>query len=256
MCRSPNPVRVCLLLVALACKVAAGQNPSTRPSRIELSLGERRVALVLLKITVEGTGREYRDRDGPTTRPSSSFYIAKTETTQGQFEAVMGYNPSRFKQVGPDAPVECVSWDEAQQFCRQLSEKAHGIVRLPTELEWEYACYGTGGRTLTRALLAEQATHREDAQGRTRKAGAKVQNQLGLSDLHGNVSEWCVDVFRKPVTTADGDVAQKEMGRYRLVRGSSWRTAEASAVEPWRGAAEPTFSCDAIGFRVVMELAQ
>jgi len=77
-------------------------------------------------------------------RITKPFYLGVTEVTQGQYEKVMGKNPSHFRKSGPDAPVEMVSWDDSQEFCRKLSElaeekEAGRHYRLPTEAQWEYA---------------------------------------------------------------------------------------------------------------------
>ena len=69
---------------------------------------------------------------------TKSYYIGRYEITQEQYQAIMGNNPSRFK--GSDLPVEMVSWNDAQEFCKKVSEKTGSAVRLPTDAEWERAC--------------------------------------------------------------------------------------------------------------------
>ena len=71
-------------------------------------------------------------------RISRGFWMGVYEVTQGQYQAVMGRNPSHFK--GNDLPVEQVSWNDAVKFCKKLSDKEGRTYRLPTEAEWEYAC--------------------------------------------------------------------------------------------------------------------
>ena len=62
-----------------------------------------------------------------------------TEVTQGQWDAVMGENPSYFQNCGEDCPVEAVSWNDVQEFIAQMNQRDEGIYRLPNEAEWEYA---------------------------------------------------------------------------------------------------------------------
>jgi formylglycine-generating enzyme required for sulfatase activity len=132
----------------------------------------------------------------------SPLLIAKREVTQAQWRAVMGENPSWFQPGGSgggdippgvsaeDLPVEQVSWDECQEFCRKTG------LRLPTEAEWEYACrageegpYGAAGD------LGEMAWYDENSGGRTHPVGTKRPNGFGLHDLHGSVWEWCEDLY-------------------------------------------------------------
>ena len=124
------------------------------------------------------------------TRP---FYLGMLEVTQSQYQAVMGRTPGFFQ--GPNRPVEQVSWLDAVEFCRRLSdlpeEKSAGnVYRLPTEAEWEYACragtatvysFGDDG-----SRLAEYAWFDFNAHRKTHPAGAKKPNPWGLRDMHGN----------------------------------------------------------------------
>jgi formylglycine-generating enzyme required for sulfatase activity len=133
---------------------------------------------------------------------SKGFWLQQTEITQNQFEHLMGSNPSYFK--GKDNPVDSVSWTEAVEFCRRLSElppeKAAGnLFRLPTEAEWEYACRaGSSGEF----CFGDNETEM-DAYGwyslnsgrTTHPVGQKKPNSWGLHDVHGNVSEWCLDSY-------------------------------------------------------------
>ncbi|MBM4142456.1 MAG: formylglycine-generating enzyme family protein [Lentisphaerae bacterium] len=147
------------------------------------------------------------------------FYMGKTEVTQTQWEQVIGYNPSLFKNVGPEAPVDTVSWDDCQEFCK----KAGGGLRLPTEAEWEYACRaGTEGRYA--GELEETGWYLGNSDGTTHPVGKKKPNAWGLYDMHGNVREWCQDVHASgyPDGAATDPVGPAKEGEYRVVRGGSW----------------------------------
>jgi serine/threonine-protein kinase len=136
---------------------------------------------------------------------SSGFYMGRYEVTQAQWQAVMGTNPSDFKGCD-NCPVEQVSWDDAQEFIRQMNARGDGYTyRLPTEAEWEYAC--RAGTTTAFAygdlLSSEQANfdgkhpYGGASKGvyrqKTTLVGSFQPNAFGLYDMHGNVWEWCQD---------------------------------------------------------------
>ena len=130
---------------------------------------------------------------------SRGFYLGKYEITQGQWESVMGSNPSYFG--GSNRPVEQVSWNDVQEFIGRLNEAAgEEVYRLPTEAEWEYACRaGTTTRWSfgdDEGQLGEYAwyTGNNSPYG-TKEVGTKRPNPWGLYDMHGNVWEWCQDWY-------------------------------------------------------------
>jgi formylglycine-generating enzyme required for sulfatase activity len=183
---------------------------------------------------------------------SEPFYLAETEVTQRQWLAVMGNNPSHFRAAGLDAPVESVTWFEAQTFLQRLSAAGQGRFRLPTEAEWEYACragtttaYAFGDR-----LSVEQASY--DGQS-TLKVGSFPPNRWGLYDLHGNVWEWCADEYCPYPATAVRDPVNRCRSPYKVIRGGSWYFGADSARSALRYTHEPKLRGFSIGFRVVRE---
>ena len=108
--------------------------------------------------------------------------------TQAEWKRVMGSNPSYSK--GDDLPVERVSWDDCQEFCRKTG------LKLPTEVEWEFACRaGTSGPFAGTGKLDAMAWYEENSANRTHPVGKKTANDFGIHDMHGNVYEWCQDVY-------------------------------------------------------------
>jgi formylglycine-generating enzyme required for sulfatase activity len=166
------------------------------------------------------------------------FAIGKFEVTQRQWESVMGSNPSRFKDCGPDCPVERVSWNDTQEFLRRLSQRTGQLYRLPSEAEWEYAARaGTAnaypwGEQISRdyANYGADTCCAERAEGRDRwletaPVGQFPANAFGLHDMHGNLWEWVQDVWHYSYAGAPSDGSPWMSGgdqSLRVLRGGSW----------------------------------
>ena len=171
-----------------------------------------------------------------TVRISKAFYLAATETTQAQWHALMGDNPSEFQ--GARLPVDSASWDDAQRFASKLNGGSEGPFRLPTEAEWEYACRAgtTTEYAFGEAISPEQANYdgeRSWGKGRpglnrrrTVEAGSLPANAWGFHEMHGNVWEWCQDWFDSDYYKAcRGGVVDPQgpkSGSSRPARGGSW----------------------------------
>lgn len=190
---------------------------------------------------------------------SKPFYMGIYEVTQAQWSALMGTSPSRFSGL-PDNPVEQVSWDDCQGFITKLNSLGIGRFRLPTEVEWEYACRA-GSRTTfywgddsTYDLLGDYAWHPNNAEGKTRPVGKKKPNAWGLYDIQGNVAEWCNDFYQAPFSP-DRVVDYKgpESGRYRVYRGGCWNSAKRNFRSANRMWMDPATRSYMIGFRLVRE---
>ena len=171
---------------------------------------------------------------------TEGFYMGTTELSQAQYRAIMGRNRSHFK--GEDNPVEMVSWNDAVEFCKKLSEKEGKTYRLPTEAEWEYACRaGTTtpfytGETISTAQANYDGNYvygngsKGVFRNRTIDVGSFQPNAFGLYDMHGNVWEWCQEWYAanyystSPTTDPQGPSA----GVFRVLRGGSYR------YHPWK----------------------
>ena len=188
---------------------------------------------------------------------TKGYWLGKTEVTQGQYEALMGSNPANFKNAGRDAPVEQVSWDDAMQFCRKLTERERQAGRLPegyeytlpTEAQWEFACRaGTTGDFA--GNLDAMAWYNENSGNTTHPVAQKQANAWGLYDMRGNVWEWCRDWYGSYPGGSVTDPTGPSSGSFRVDRGGSWGNVAGrcrSALRRWYA---PGNRLDYLGFRL------
>jgi eukaryotic-like serine/threonine-protein kinase len=201
------------------------------------------------------------------------FYISKFPITQMQWQTIANMmkvnrelivHPSHCRDHA--LPVEQISWEDAVEFCARISKHSSKYYRLPSEAEWEYACRArtTSAFAFGEVLPSILANTREDSDSsRTRLAqtstvgSLETANKFGLYDMHGNVYEWCSDVWHDNYKGAptdgsswekDGDVA------YRVQRGGSWRNKESSCRSAYRKRARGSLRNDTCGFRVVISI--
>lgn len=179
-----------------------------------------------------------------------SFYMSKFEIIQAQYKAVTGTNPSSFK--GDDLPVESVSWNDAVEFCRKLSQMTGRQYRLPTEAEWEYAARaGTNGPYA--GNLDAMTWYDANSGNRTHPAGQKEPNGFGLYDMYGNVWEWCQSKYRPyPYRATDGRENLQETD-VRVMRGGSWESAAKACRSAYRRRVTPDPRSS--GFRIILGAA-
>jgi formylglycine-generating enzyme required for sulfatase activity len=214
------------------------------------------------------------------TEIKEDFEIEVYTVTQGQWQAVMGKNPSWFSRDGEGKdkvkdikdedlkhfPVENVSWEDCQSFIKKLNEQEKGkgwVYRLPSAAEWEYAC--RGGATSEEEcsyhfyfakprndLSSKQANFNGEHPsgngekgpylGRPTKVGSYASNKLGLYDMHGNVWQWCADLY---------DPKGTEVGASpRVFRGGSWTTHGENCQAAARVATAPSDRDYSLGLRL------
>jgi formylglycine-generating enzyme required for sulfatase activity len=204
------------------------------------------------------------------------FEIAVHDVTQGQWQAVMGVNPSHFSRNGAGSdlvrgvsdeelkllPVESVSWDDIQPFIKKLNEQERGrgyLYRMPTDSEWEYACRcGANSEAEcsyifyleepTNGLSSHEAnfdgTHQAFGKPlgpylrRPTRVGAYPPNKLGLCDMHGNVAQWISDQFN-PLYSS------------RVNRGGGWSRVALECNATSKRTNASSYRAPDLGFRLV-----
>ncbi len=197
------------------------------------------------------------------------FWLADTTVTQALWQAVMGNNPSHFSD-NPNNPVERVSWHDVQDFLKQLNVLIPSLyAKLPTEAQWEYACRaGTTtpfsfGNNITPEQVnyngnypyagGKKGLHRE----KTVSVKSLPANPWGLYEMHGNVWEWCQDVWQEklpasPVTDPAGVAGGDQAGVQRVVRGGSLLHYGRHCRSACRFRLGPDVRYDVVGFRLLL----
>ena len=201
-----------------------------------------------------GGPRENNEKPVHQVKLTRGFWMLETQVTQRMWKSLMGSNPSNWK--GDKLPVECVSWEDCEEFCYEL--RANGLnVYLPTEAQWEYACRaGTKGRYA--GNLDEMAWYKENSGSKTHEVGLKKPNKWGLYDMHGNVWEWCSDWYdsgyysKSPTDNPTGPIS----GSSRVVRGGSWGYDAGYCRSALRGNYSPDGRISILGLRLVLAPSQ
>jgi formylglycine-generating enzyme required for sulfatase activity len=170
----------------------------------------------------------------------------------------MESNPSRFKGCGKDCPAERISWDDAQEFIRELNKRENtDKYRLPTEAEWESACRaGSKGRFCfgdNESELEHYCWYWKNSGGATHPVALKKPNAWGLYDIHGHVWEWCQDWYGPYPTAPVTDPKGTPSGRYPVLRGGSWYNGVRLIRSAVRFRSFPDHRNLTFGFRPVMD---
>jgi formylglycine-generating enzyme required for sulfatase activity len=225
-----------------------------------------------------------------TVQISRAISMAATEVTQGQFQALMGYNPSFWRGCGQDCPVERVTWHEAAAYCNEMSRQhdraacyrctggrgdatrcseavepivSCGGYRLPTEAEWEYAARAGVAQAFSRGPVRSCMTsddtagrvawYKSNSTGMTHPVAQKLDNPWGLYDMHGNVSEWVGDWYDADLGAEDvTDPAGPLRGTEKVFRGGDWYHNASHARSAHRERIRPEKRLSYLGFRCVV----
>jgi len=266
----PRPISIFLStliilgMIQLGCQVGA-QSPKTIPNSIGMKLVLIPKGTFQMGSPIEEAGAD--DDEEHQVTISKDYYLGVTEVTQGQYEKVMGTNPSYFqkrvirKSDSSMYPVEQVSWEDAVEFCKRLSDlpeekAASRVYRLPTEAEWEYACragskssYSFGESSKS---LGDYAWFGGNSNTQTHPVGEKKANAWGLYDMHGNVWEWCSDWYGEYPKGAVSDPVGPREGSYRVLRGGGWYNEAAYCRSAFRIRGFPSGRLSNLGFRVAL----
>ena len=230
-------------------------------------------------VPVPGGTLKMQDREGKIihTVKLQPFYISQFPITQRQYQAIVGENLSRFQQDKPldpeeqqkglhylDRPVERVTWQNAKDFCKKLSQKIPELkgVSLPSETQWEWAARGA---TLSKGYtfagsnkLDEVGWYGNNSNGKTHPVGQLKGNELEIHDMSGNVWEWCLDNWASSPDELPADGTPLTSGgnsSYRAVRGGSWNYDSDNCRSGNRNFSPPDSSYNLQGFRVVLLLS-
>jgi formylglycine-generating enzyme required for sulfatase activity len=215
------------------------------------------------------------------------FYMGQTEVTVGQFrqfvkaqryktqaereggawrplpngewkpDANINWLNPRFAQTD-DHPVVCVSWHDGVNFCKWMSKQEGKNYRMPTEAEWEYSCRaGSKGRWSfgdNEGELVNYARMHSNSQLHTWPVAGLKENAWGLHDMHGNVWEWCQDVYDAHYyeTSPPKDPPGPSAGGERVLRGGSWMEGPVLGRSAFRHHLPPSDPYENLGFRVVL----
>ena len=256
---SPSSAVILGLFFASLVTGASGDDGSLKRNLVIPDLGVDLIAITPGTFQMGQSSRFYEsERPMTSVTLTKSFWLGKTEVTQAQWQLLMGKNPSNFK--GANLPVERVSWRDAMEFCRRLTERERAAGRLPegyaytlpTEAQWEYAC--RAGTTDDYAgNLDKMGWYSRNSGNTTHPVGEKQANAWGLYDMHGNVWEWCLDWYKGytggNVTNPTGPSSS---GDGRVTRGGDWTGAAEDCRSANRNYEVSSFRYANIGFRLAL----
>ncbi len=202
---------------------------------------------------------------------TQGFWLADTTVTQAFWQAVMGDNPSQFKD-NAENPVEQVSWHDAQLFIGRLNGLIHGLsAMLPSEAQWEYACRaGTDTPFSFGANITPEQVNYDGnypyaggGKGLYREQTVPVKslpvNPWGFFEMHGNLYEWCADHWQQHITAepvADPLITEADRVAARVVRGGSWDIIGGNVRSADRAGFTPGYRFDNLGFRLALGHAE
>jgi formylglycine-generating enzyme required for sulfatase activity len=228
---------------------------SNLPKNIEFKLSEGvTMEFVPILAGVFQMGGDNDQREQPKHQVNiKQFWMGKYPVTQAQWDAIMTNNNS---STGIDFPVNNISWHQAVEFCKKLSEITWKKFRLPSEAEWEYACRA-GSQTSYcfgeySNQLREYAWYINNSNNQTLRVGQKKPNAWGLYDMHGNVWEWCEDNWHDNYEGAPSD-GRAWLGNdaYSVLRGGCWNLNAVTCSCTFRLRSWRAYDHYSYGFRIV-----
>jgi formylglycine-generating enzyme required for sulfatase activity len=239
-----RPVSIFLFILGM---IPLGSHANAQsPKEITNSIGMKLVLIpkgtFMMGSPESEKGRDKDDETQHEVTISKDYYLGVIEVTQGQYEKVMGTNPSHFqkqfirKSDSSMYPVEQVSWEDAVDFCKKLSEGSK-------------SAYSFGE---TSKSLGDYAWFDRNSKGQTHPVGERKPNAWGLYDMHGNVWEWCSDRYGEYPKVAVSDPVGPREGSLRVLRGGSWCDVAASCRSAIRRRYVPSIRGNDLGFRLAL----
>jgi len=187
-----------------------------------------------------------------------SFWMGTYEVTQDQWLKIMNKNPAFFKKCGKKCPVEQVSWDDIQLFLQKLNQMTGKKFRLPSDVEWMYACLAgeTNQKYCGNKLSAESvAWFSDNSNKKTHEVGQKLPNKFGLFDMSGNIWEWVSDRFvdksDRIETETEHNVKPKIIKRG--YKGGSWHDSEWRLRLTFQTGHPADSKSNTLGFRLALD---
>lgn len=228
------------------------------------------------------TGHQWYEKQHRVTI-SKGFYMGETEVTQGQWEKLVGFNPSSFPDLGKSYPVDTVSWEECIEFIKVLNEwEGTSKYRLPTEAEWEYACRAGSTTAFSNGPITTVSCNEPEPalldiswycynsgladparDFKPKPVKTKLPNPWGLYDMHGNVQEWVQDAAKQRnfwrtrvgvvTDTYQDNIVDPlcKIGEQRVVRGGGWYQTGKYQRSANRSLYKPVVRRNSLGFRIV-----
>ncbi|MCG8619252.1 MAG: formylglycine-generating enzyme family protein [Desulfobacterales bacterium] len=204
----------------------------------------------------------------------AAFYLQETEVTLKQWRAVMGKRWLSRRKGSDHTPVTKVSWYDCEKYIKKLNKKSKYTYRLPTEEEWEYACragsttaYSWGnGIDCSKAMFGNNTKKDEEcilfysSMKIPANGPAPVKkfnpNPWGFYDMHGNVWEWCADVYGGYFTDQESADYSTMDSESRVRRGGSWYKHAHYLRSANRTYGHPSAKFQTTGFRLVLEASE
>lgn len=190
---------------------------------------------------------------------TQGYWLGRTEVTQEQWQAIIDYYPVPSFFKGSDRPVEQVGWEIAMLFCARLTERERAagrlptgyIYTLPTEAQWEYAARaGTTG--IHAGEIDALGWYDANSGGTTHPVAQKAPNPWGFHDMHGNIREWCFDLYAAYPGGHVTDPSGPAMGQFRIIRGGGYADAAGVCRTAFRMFGRPSITTRGMGFRVAL----
>lgn len=251
---------IIVAILILLCWVLFVKNSNSKPSISEVEVNGVKFNMISVDggtFTMGATseqGSDYYRYERPTHQVTlSDYYIGQTEVTQELWKAVMGTYPS-YNTGNSLYPVEKVSWDDCQEFIRELNRLTGKRFRLPTEAEWEFAARGgnySKGYKYSGSNRFDDVAWYDGNSSMTHQVATKTPNELGIYDMTGNVWEWCSDWYGDYSSSSQTNPTGPADGSCRVYRGGSWLSNAPGCRVSYRGCCSPDYQDYSFGFRLV-----